>query len=65
MSYGDNKANEKEVSLNILQNQMNILLIQVNYLKNVACTRENVLQLAISSQELTDTANQLYEQMKG
>jgi hypothetical protein len=65
MSYGDNRANEKEVSLNILQNQMNVLLIQVNYLKNVACTPETVLQLSISSQELTDTANQLYEQMKG
>jgi len=65
MSYGDNKANKKRVTLHSCKTDASTLDMCIYEDMKHTYTKEDVLALAELSQNLTDKLNALYEQMKG
>ena len=63
--YGDNKANQKRVSLQSIKIDASNLDMNIYTVSCRVYTAEEILILAEKSQEITDKLNHLYEQMKG
>jgi ribonucleotide monophosphatase NagD (HAD superfamily) len=63
--YGDNRANEKKINLTDVKSMASQLDMDIWMVLKGNVQKEDILQLAQKSQEITDALNALYEQMKG